>query len=89
MRQACHGLRTVYFLEDSGTLSVWCDMWHLAPFSVCHQHASVGVVLTLAQKPWCLRFRFVALRLSAGFHVFALGDCFKCVGDDNVWQVRP
>ena len=90
VRRDCHGLRKVYFLGESGTLFVRCDMWHLARFSACHQHPSVGVVLTLAQKPRCLRLRFVALRPSTGFHgasVFALGDCFNCVGDDNVKTV--
>ena len=61
-RIATAGLRTVYFLVDSGTLFVWCDVWHVARFSACYQHPSVGVVLTLAQRPRCLRRRFVALR---------------------------
>ena len=90
VRRDCHGLRKVYFLGESGTLFVRCDMWHLARFSACHQLPSVGVVLTLAQRPRCLRLRFVALRPSAGFHgasVFALGDCFNCVGDYNVKTV--
>ena len=43
VRQDCHGLCTVYFLGESGTLFVRCDLWHLARFSACHQHPSVGV----------------------------------------------